>query len=59
MSFGINKIFKIIKTIMVMEDVSFLDDKLPNEVIKVINDFLKKNNHYYNLWYDYYMYPFY
>ena len=43
-----------------MEDLSFLNDKLPNEVIKVINDFLnKQNNHYYNLWYDYYMYPFY
>ena len=58
MSLFTNKIFKSIKILIFMEDVSFLDDKLPNEIINIIIDFLEEYENY-NLWYDYYMYPFY
>ena len=58
MSLFTNKIFKSIKILIFMEDVSFLDDKLPNEIINIIIDFLEEHENY-NLWYDYYMYPFY
>ena len=58
MSLFTNKIFKSIKILIFMEDVSFLDDKLPNEIINIIIDFLEEHENY-NSWYDYYMYPFY
>lgn len=43
-----------------MEDVSFLDDKLPNEIINIITDYLEDDKKYdFDMWHDYYMFPYY